>query len=76
MGADEAIDSLNVLLVLDFFVEVEEEIGLVGEALIEVELETLRRDACTFLSYFSGDLREESRLTVTMLLWYSFFRNS
>jgi hypothetical protein len=65
----------RVFLVLDLFIKVEQVVGFVGQRLVEVELEPLGKGSRKFLSSFSGDLRAESRLTVTRLLWYSFLRN-
>ena len=76
VGLHEAVDDLaRVLLLLDLFVEVVEEVGLVGHGLIQVVLKPLRYATLTFFSSFSGDFRLESRLMVIILLWYSFFRN-
>lgn len=68
MCSHEGIDDLDIIFILYFFIQVEEEVRLVGQRLVQIELESLHSKSPTFFSYFYGDFLAESRLTVMMLL--------
>lgn len=52
MCSHECINVLDILFILYFLIEVEEEVWLVGQRLVEIELESLNSKSPTFFSYF------------------------
>ena len=73
MVLDEPVDYLvdGVLLVADLLVEVEVDVGLVGDRSAQVELVALYIFNYTFFRSRSDSLTLERRLMATTWLWYS-----